>query len=523
MSQGTSSSSGGPRIQAPSQGESIPLLQPRPGFGFTEMQFVTLKAQMLAFKRLNRGEKALPLEILISITPPPLHLQHRQTFLERIIERTDGRQERVTDFSKSTVHASVKVENFHGQEKVASSGRRPGATVLANQNLMIKSIGKVDQYSTVCVKSEPGVEDGSQTFPVQGYCNPYQAKVSPAQTARLPTLSTTVGYGQPASAGSMLVPNDVSRVKCPAPHLAHSSLMRNRPHDSSGVAEGDLSNKLRLAYDTNHLLAAEGIDVLNKKRTESLNRIGGLLSVDLERKRIKPDAVLRLQIEEKKLRLSNFQARLRDEVAHRQQEILAMPDSIYQRFSRWCQRQRTNLLKQSQQIHKKLRKRKLKSIILWRKKFLEAHSTIRDARSFCNRGVLKFHERMLKNFPKKKDEDRTKRMEALKNNDVDRYREMLLEQQVGIPGDAAERFSLLSSFLSQTEEYLLKLGQKIIATKEQQQQEVAANGTEVADRSQGLPEEEDVKTEVACAREEVMVKNNFRAMNPQKDSSSVSK
>ncbi|KAH7669570.1 DNA helicase protein [Dioscorea alata] len=492
MSQGASSSSGGSGIQAPSRGESIQLPQPRLGFGFTKMQYVTFKTQVLAFKRLRRGDKALPFEMLISITPPPLHLPHQHTFLEHIIKRTDGRQERVADFSKSKVHASVKVENFQGKENVTSSGHMPA------------------------------VEEGSQMFNVQGYCNPYQANVSPAESTRFPTLSPTVGHGQLAFAGNILVPNNISRRKCPAPHLGHSSFMRNSRHGSSGETKSDPSKKLSLAYDTNHLLTAEGIAILNKKITESLNKIGSLLSLNLERKRIKPDVVLRLQIEEKKLRLSNFQARLRDEVTQRQEEILAMPDNIYQKFSRQCQRQRTNLLRQSQQVHEKLRKGKLKSINLGRKKFLEAHSAIRDARSFCNRGVMKFHERMLKSFPKKKDEDRTKRMEALKNNDVDRYREMLLEQQVGISGAAAERFSILSSFLSQTEEYILKLGQKLIATKEQQEQEPTASGTEVAVRSQGLSED-DVKNAVACAREDVMVRNNFCAPNAQKDSSSVSK
>lgn len=53
MSQGASSSSGGSRVQAPSRDESIQLPQPRLGFGFTEMQYVTFKTQVSAFKRLR--------------------------------------------------------------------------------------------------------------------------------------------------------------------------------------------------------------------------------------------------------------------------------------------------------------------------------------------------------------------------------------------------------------------------------------------------------------------------------------
>ncbi|CAA3012481.1 ATP-dependent helicase BRM [Olea europaea subsp. europaea] len=77
-------------------------------------------------------------------------------------------------------------------------------------------------------------------------------------------------------------------------------------------------------------------------------------------------------------------------------------------------------------------------------------------------------------------------MEALKNNDVERYREMLLEQQTNIPGEAAERYAVLSSFLTQTEEYLYKLGSKITAAKNQQEVEEAANAAAVAAQAQVL-------------------------------------
>jgi hypothetical protein len=47
---------------------------------------------------------------------------------------------------------------------------------------------------------------------------------------------------------------------------------------------------------------------------------------------------IRLQIEEKKLKLLEHHARLRDEVEHEQQEIMAMPDRIYRKS---CQTMRT--------------------------------------------------------------------------------------------------------------------------------------------------------------------------------------
>lgn len=61
---------------------------------------------------------------------------------------------------------------------------------------------------------------------------------------------------------------------------------------------------------------------------------------------------------------------------------------------------------------------------------------------------------------------------------------MLLEQQTNIPGDAAQRYTVLSSFLSQTEEYLRRLGGKITAAKNHQEIEEAAAAAAAAARSQ---------------------------------------
>lgn len=260
-----------------------------------------------------------------------------------------------------------------------------------------------------------------------------------------------------------------------------------RKHDAFGPSMMmNNNNNLTLAYEIKDLLVEEGSEILKRKREESIKKIGDILAVNLERKRIRPDLVLRLQIEEKKLRLADIQTRLRDEIEQQQQEIMAMPDRPYRKFVRLCERQRQDLARQVQASQRAIREKQLKSIFQWRKKLLEAHWAIRDARTARNRGVAKYHERMLREFSKKKDDNRNERMEALKNNDVERYREMLLEQQTNIPGDASERYAVLSSFLSQTEEYLHKLGSKITATKNQQEVEESANAAAAAARAQVL-------------------------------------
>lgn len=153
-----------------------------------------------------------------------------------------------------------------------------------------------------------------------------------------------------------------------------------------------------------------------------------------------------------------------------------MGDRAYRTFLRQCERQKNEMAKQTMQALKASRDKFLKAMVQGRKKFLEVQWNAKDARTIRNRGVLKLHEKLLRENAKKKDEDRTKRMEALKNNDVDAYREMLKKQQTEMmPGDSrAERYEILSSFLTKTEDYLKKLGGKISAVKNQQELDDAA-------------------------------------------------
>ncbi|XP_074332778.1 ATP-dependent helicase BRM-like [Apium graveolens] len=136
---------------------------------------------------------------------------------------------------------------------------------------------------------------------------------------------------------------------------------------------------------------------------------------------------------------------------------------------------------------------------------------------------------MLRVFSKQKDDDRSKRMEALKNNDVERYKGMLLEKQTSIPGDGAERNAVLPSILSKTEEYLHKLGSKITVTKSQQEVEEAASVTAAAARAQAFPfslrslRRRSKSCAAACVGEEVTIRNHFTEMNAPRDSSSFNK
>ncbi|XP_078440360.1 transcription regulatory protein SNF2 isoform X2 [Wolffia australiana] len=509
----TSSVEGIP-VQHPSQGSSAQAPQQR--VGFTKQQLHVLKAQILAFRRLKRGERSLPQEVLQAIVPPPLERQATVPFppqaaLERIPDKRADEKVRHVDTDEKISAAAVlskgevraKEESFVGDERGSVIHGLPSLT----------THGRTEQSTISLVKTDHDAERQGRNIPANGDVNVDKGKVVTSQ-------NITMDEEQPKKAGMTI--SSTSKESNPTrrftgPLFDFPFFTRKLDSFSTSTSSNSPSH-LVLSYDVKDLLYEEGVVVLGKKRSENLKKISGLLSLSLETRKLRPDLVLRLQIEERKLRLIDLQARLRHEVDQQQQEIMGMPDRPYRKFVRQCERQRAELLRQVQVSQKLMREKQLKSIFHWRKKLLESHWAIRDARTTRNRGVAKYHERMLREFAKKKDDDRTRRMEALKNNDVDRYREMLLEQQTNVPGDAAQRYAVLSSFLSQTEEYLHKLGGKITAAKNHQEVEEAANVAAAAARSQGLSEEE-VRAAAACAGEEVMIRNRFSEMNAPKDNS----
>ncbi|KAM7276803.1 hypothetical protein ACFE04_018669 [Oxalis oulophora] len=506
--------------------------------GFTKQQLHVLKAQILAFRRLKKGEGTLPQELLRAITAPPLESQLQQQIAspsgnnldksagktsEEQIAHSEPRHQDSKPIPLTNGQNNTKEEAFSGDEKAtASKTHMQGMSSTMEAIVPVLTRKEDNKNGALPEKLDLEAEPGLQKTPARSEFAVDRAKAVVPSNVALPETSQTRNVVQQVSTPTPAQPKDAGSTR-----KYHGPLFDfpffTRKHDSFGSATTtNSSNSLALAYDIKDILSEEGVDVIDKKRSENLKKISGLLAVNLERKRIRPDLVLRLQIEEKKLRLADLQARLRDEVDQQQQEIMAMPDRPYRKFVRLCERQRTELSRQVQASQRALREKQLKSILQWRKKLLEAHWALRDSRTARNRGVAKYHERMLREFSKRKDDGRNKRMEALKNNDVERYREMLLEQQISTPGGANERYNVLSSFLTQTEEYLHKLGGKITAAKNQQEIHEAANAAAAAARLQGLSEEE-VRAAAACAGEEVTIRNQFLEMNAPKASSSVSK
>ncbi|KAI3681785.1 hypothetical protein L6452_36589 [Arctium lappa] len=514
-----SSDNAGSANALPSQMGQAPQRQQHSAF--TKQQLHVLKAQILAFRRIKKGDKTLPNELLQAIAPPPLEThtpqsttptgtvnQDRASLKSHPDDNMRHQESNEKDLQAATFTGgmnTIKREAF--EEKTTVNAQ--GTTSLLKETLPV----------VLPTKQEQEIEHGIQKTPHVSDTTMDKGKSVASDSA---VVSENVQVKRPLQAGNPPQPKDSGPSK-----KYHGPLFDfpffTRKHDGFGSSMMlNNNNNLTLAYDLKDLIAEQGIEEFNKKRNETIEKISGLLAVNLERRRIRPDLVLRLQIEEKKLKLQDLQKRVRDEVDQQQQEIMAMPDRPYRKFVRLCERQRMELNRQVQAAQRAIREKQLKSIFQWRKKFLESHWGFRDARTQRNRGVAKYHEKMLREFSKRKDDDRSKRMEALKNNDVERYREILLEQQTSMPGEAAERYEVLSSFLSQTEDYLNKLGSKITAAKNHQEVEEAANAASAAARAQGLSEEE-VRAAASCAGEEVMIRNRFSEMNAPQDGSSVSK
>lgn len=411
---------------------------------------------------IQRGDRTLPPEVMEAIMAPPLDppqvqphppppppppppsssaLQHRERLLANTISEDQPMANQLQPTSEKPLQERIPL-----QVRVPQPVPKPEATSISS--MAVENRSNIPAHMGASGSSKEPMPP-QQTIPgtstVQS--NPVKPeqeieKVVPIQRPSLAPQSDN-GAGDkgksvvPADAGTSALTNvgDTDHTKKATTSASASTAGAppvarkyngpifdfpsfTRKNEAMGAA--NYNSSLALKYDIKDLLGEAGPLIMKKRRAENLKKISGLLSINLERKRIRPDLVLRLQIEEKKLKLLELQSRVREEVDQEQQEIMAMPDRPYRKFVRQCERQRVDLARQVLQLQRAQREKHLKLLFLWRKKFLEAHWAVRDARTQRNRGVAKYHERMLKDFAKRKDDDRNKRMEALKNNDVER-------------------------------------------------------------------------------------------------------
>ncbi|XP_024392755.1 ATP-dependent helicase BRM isoform X2 [Physcomitrium patens] len=517
-----------------------PAPQQPSSFGFSKYQLTLLRNQILAFKKLRArkpGEVVIAEEIKRLINPPIRSSLHssQSSAAARLKEQPPASHAiavKGPELPGKVAYDPAAKDEYKTKELSAiktsmvskESDTREGAAKVADtppvSNLQTIDNGDAKGASSVKhessqVNPERGKQEGSVKTEVK------ETKLNKVDTSRisgpLATANSTGSKTGPPATSIPLVAQKVSPVKI-TPYrgpLFDFPAVSRRVDGAALLLTPQASlwgQPVSLGYKVRELVLEEGVRAIDKKRVEKLEIISDLLTTRNGKKLLQSFQIVRLRIEEKKLRLLELQHRVRDEVEEQQQEIMAMGERAYRKFVRLCERQRMDLTRQAMTLQRTTRDKHLKALMQWRKKLLESQWSSRDARVTRNRGVAKYHERMLREYSKRKDEDRNKRMEALKNNDVDAYREMLKQQQGQLNGDAGERFEVLSSFLSQTEEYLHKLGGKISAVKNHQEREEAAIAAAAAARAQGYSEEEAQQAAIRASEEAEV--NGYVNRNP---------
>ncbi|KAL0412040.1 UNVERIFIED_CONTAM: ATP-dependent helicase BRM [Sesamum latifolium] len=361
----------------PSTSLGGPLPQMRqPYVGFTKPQLHVLKAQILAFRRLKKEDRTLPRELLQAIVPPPLDMQIQQVTAPPVIVSRDRLAGENVDGHVKHIHSSEKgsqvVKLVSGVNNLKEEGLGDNVQAALAVTQSTTSItkeprvppGKGEQQSLdISAKCDQEPETGTQKIPVRNEVSLDRGKAVAPQ----PTISDTMPLKNSSPVSSISQPKDAGSTRKYHGPLFDFPIF-TRKHDTLGPSVMN-NNNLILAYDIKDLLSEEDGEIRKRKREEKIEKIDKILAVNLERKRIRPDLVIRLQIEAKTLQLAECQARLREEIEQQQVEIMAMLDRPYRKFVRLCERQRQELNRQSQANQKATRDRQLKSILQWRKNF----------------------------------------------------------------------------------------------------------------------------------------------------------
>ncbi|KAF3597396.1 hypothetical protein DY000_02024875 [Brassica cretica] len=261
--------------------------------GFTKQRLHVFKAQILAFRRLKKGEGSLPRELFKSVAPPPLEVQTQFLSLE------SGKESKTAASSNGQIFA-----------KEADNGGDTEVPLATGHSQLFQNLEK-EAASTDAVTKE---EQQTDAFPVK---SDQGADASTQETPRSDSIADK-GKAVASDGGQSNVPPQAISPQQPKDTASarkyHGPLFDfpffTQKHDTYGSATANAN---------------------------SLKKINGLLATNLEKKRIRPDLVLRLQIEEKKLRLSALQSRVKDEVDRQQQDIMSMPDRPYRKFVRLCE------------------------------------------------------------------------------------------------------------------------------------------------------------------------------------------
>lgn len=280
---------------------------------------------------------------------------------------------------------------------------------------------------------------------------------------------------------------------------AKAKFARKRDGDESAeLTLGDVNRVVTRPVDSlereaNRILERAQLRELEtlRQRLDQVNNLGNM------RAEHRAQQKLQLEIRIKQLELVHVQQRVRNELILAQHAIMHMPERAYKKMVKDDIKVLAEKKKQAEKKEKAELTDFLRNLIAMRKRMSQESSTTRDERISRNRAVVKIHEKLNREFMRKaRDEnsERLLRLEALKANDLNAYRELLAEARGRetdmAAGGEGDKYEALTQFLNATETYLTKLGGKIAAVKiEQARSEAAAAAVSEAELK-GMNEDE---------------------------------
>ncbi|DBA85268.1 TPA: hypothetical protein ACH3X2_005964 [Trebouxia sp. C0005] len=393
------------------------------GRGFTHNQLNVLRNQILAFRRIKRGDKILPADLMQGIKAPP----------------ADG--------------SFVPL-----QGTASSAASRP----------MTQPMRPPGQ-----VASRVAPQAASAQGALLGQARPQMAlQYTPQQQLPVLEVQAPVGKDRGPIFTAVSAPRGGGQFVPQRPPMGQLPLMQ-------------------LGYDAAQLMAQEYRTMTIRRRQARIadlesqlatNPLPGFHQVDGKMGKGK------LLLELRMLKLADEQARLRAAVEKEQEDVQGLSERNYRKLVRNCLRQRIEAIKQDERKKADMAGERSRMIKLFRSTLQERSNYSRESRLARNRAVSKTHERLARDAHKAKDDDKGRRMDALKAHDWQAYQELLAKQKG--PEGASERYEVINRFLDDTEDYLHKLAGKVASVKLSQEASEAAAQAMAEARAQGMTEEE---------------------------------
>eukprot|EP00878_Enallax_costatus_P027104 GHUV01029150.1.p1 GENE.GHUV01029150.1~~GHUV01029150.1.p1 ORF type:complete len:553 (+),score=288.07 GHUV01029150.1:285-1943(+) len=412
-----------------------------PQMGFTQEQLVVLKEQIMLFKAVKKGTEPVTQEALQKCKPPPLPPPPPAVAPAAVPAAAPGLAAGVRPVAPivgaSTAANPAALAAL--QQQLHRQQQQPAA--LAQQALQQRNLAAAQQQQPRAMapgagaagrpgqQQAAGVPGGQPEAPLGPTTPPMEVPVRrPAGPllGMLPPAELAPGAGAPPSLNV-----DVPRM-----------LLREF-HQRMNRAKG------RRTHELEALLKRKDLPVGHGRSAEGLPGRAAVL------------------LELRKLRLWNMQMKVRSLLEREEEEICNMPDKMYKEFQKRTVKYKQQLDLVVQQKQHERWERLYIERVQYKKLATDRFVMYRDMHLTRNKQLGRLHERLARELNKQKMDDNDRRLEALKANDFEAYKELLRQTYGPLSDD--DRFAEVERFLNETEEYINKLTKKLVQYKAEEQ------------------------------------------------------